>query len=624
MAQPQSETRSIKILEKTYQLPILGGKDLQRLQGEIQARQDAIKSGEAIVRSEQTVEVGGLFGLGKRTERRVVKRRQKLDVEQRFRTLELQIRDYKQLMGLLQRHKVDYQRFFGQLSQEIGQVIGRKCEKIAALEQKRAALEERQRPKQNQAVLQAIQQQKHQLLDSLVMMDKAAVLMLKKIDLISEGIQKLTDDNQLQQQLLARLMAELKDYKEVYELQQEIQQVQAEIAEMTEVALNFEQYLRDYLGPFQALIADAAQVDGDLARTVEEIKNLAEELMGSEGFFSLANSEEISESILNFQVAGAQRQYRIEEALEDAQSQGPAANFRASQLSDQAVAAISVSDCIATIQDHVAQRLQQVQSLVTVEVEAIDSSEFDLGVSTGTGTELERLDLGNGVELVLVSVPAGRFWMGSEQYDTEKPVHEVALPGFLMGETPVTQAQYQAVMGQNPAHFQGDLHRPVESVSWANAMAFCQTLSQQTGRRVHLPSEAEWEYACRAGSQMAYCFGNDESQLRDYAWYGESSSKGSTHPVRQKKANAWGLYDMHGNVWEWCGDDWHRSYKGKPKQLKEDGTVTWLSSDKPAAKLLRGGSWGLNSRNCRCAQRGRVQQDKRRHNIGFRVAIFLS
>jgi formylglycine-generating enzyme required for sulfatase activity len=636
----KSDTRRIKILENTYELPVLAGENLKQIQEGIRERQQAIQSGEALVRTEQTVEVGGILGFGRRTERRVVKRRQKLDVEQRFRTLELQIRDYNQLMELLKQHKAAYQRFFGQLSQEIGHVIGRKCQEIAGLEQERTVLEQNAQSKQNHALLQMAQQQKRQLLDSLLLMDKAAVLMLKKIDLISKGIQKLTQDSELQKDLLSRLISELKDYKQAYALQKKIQNLQQEIAQMTEVAINFEQYLREYLGPFQELISDAARVDGDLARTVEEIRSLAEDLMGSEGFFNLRGSDQISESILNFQAIGFQRQDRIEDALYAAQNQRiSVGSFQASQLSDQAVAALSIADSIATIQSHVSQRLQGLQSTVTVDVEAIEEEEFKLFPGVGDGPE--RISLGSGIELVMLPIPAGSFQMGSNKDNSEKPIHEVYVPSFYLAETPITQAQYQAIMGENPSRFKdGDWrNRPVENVSWDDAVAFCEKLAKETGKPFRLPTEAEWEYACRAGTTTPFFFGETivPSQVNYDGNYpygnapkGEYRQRTVEVKFREFSPNTWGLWQMHGNVWEWCADQWHKNYNEKPKELKQDGSIAWthtstglLSSSDGSIRLLRGGSWSRNARSCRSAFRVRLGRDERGNFCGFRVAASL-
>jgi formylglycine-generating enzyme required for sulfatase activity len=634
----KSDTRRIKILENTYELPVLAGENLKRIQEGIRERQQAIQSGkqvfERIVEEtvpEETLVIvpGKWFGLGKRTERRVVNQVKQrvvtqtktLNVEERFRTLESQVRDYDQLMGLLKQYKVAYQRFFGQLSQEIGHVIGRKCQEIAGLEQERTVLEQNAQSKQNHALLQMAQQQKRQLLDSLLLMDKAAVLMLKKIGLISQGIQKLTQDSELQKDLLSRLISELEDYKQAYALQKKIQNLQQEIAKMTEVAINFEQYLRDYLGPFQELISDAARVDGDLARTVEEIRSLAEDLMGSEGFFNLRGSDEISESILNFQAIGFQRQDRIEDALYAAQNRGiSVGSFQANQLSDQAVAALSIADSIATIQGHVSQRLQGLQSTVT--------------------GEPEQLNLGS-IELVMLPIPAGGFQMGSDSGDNdEKPIHEVYIPGFYLAETPITQAQYQAIMGANPSHFQdGDWqNRPVENVSWDDAVTFCKKLGEQTGKPFRLPTEAEWEYACRAGTTTHFSFGETivPSQVNyngNYP-YEKSAPKGEyrNETVEVKfgefSPNDWGLWQMHGNVWEWCADQWYQNYGEKPEDLKQDGSIAWTFEntglsplfDDESIRPLRGGSWNNGARRCRSAIRYGCYQDERNNNYGFRVA----
>ena len=204
-------------------------------------------------------------------------------------------------------------------------------------------------------------------------------------------------------------------------------------------------------------------------------------------------------------------------------------------------------------------------------------------------------DIPGGVKLEMVAIPGGSFMMGSDKFDDEKPIHKVAVKPFHMGKYEVTQAQWKAVMGNNPSKFKGD-DLPVETVSWNDAQEFCKKLSRMTGKKYRLPTEAEWEYACRAGSTGKYCFGDDESLLKDYAWYSKNSD-GRTHPVGQKKPNAWGLYDMHGNVWEWCED----GYDEKPG--------------------LRGGSWDYDGGFCRSAYRDPYEPGFRDIAFGFRVVV---
>jgi len=212
-------------------------------------------------------------------------------------------------------------------------------------------------------------------------------------------------------------------------------------------------------------------------------------------------------------------------------------------------------------------------------------------------------------------IPAGTFLMGSPESEKDRQKdetqHEVTISKpFYMGVTPVTQAQYQAVMGNNPSGFKGDT-LPVEQVSWDNAVAFCQRLGAKDGKHYRLPSEAQWEYACRAGTTTAYYTGNDEIALNAAGWYRGNSDQ-QTHPVAQKKPNAWGLYDMHGNVWQWCADWFADNYVAADKT---DPTGPANGS----LRVLRGGSWHNHSSNCRAANHDKYPPDSRGHNVGFRV-----
>jgi eukaryotic-like serine/threonine-protein kinase len=221
----------------------------------------------------------------------------------------------------------------------------------------------------------------------------------------------------------------------------------------------------------------------------------------------------------------------------------------------------------------------------------------------------------NGVPMEMILVPGNKFQMGSldsEGDDSERPRHEVKVPPFYCSKFPVTQKQWQAVMKNNPSAFKGaDL--PVETVSWNDAKAFCSNLLQLTGKAYRLPSEAEWEYACRAGSTSKWYFGDDEGLLKQYAWY-DKNSESKTHPVGQRRPNAFGLYDMHGNVWEWCEDTWHNNYDRAPK----DGS-SWLSGGESSYRVLRGSSWGLDEWFCRAATRYWDAPGDRSNLIGFRV-----
>jgi len=210
----------------------------------------------------------------------------------------------------------------------------------------------------------------------------------------------------------------------------------------------------------------------------------------------------------------------------------------------------------------------------------------------------------------MVQIPAGRFTMGDEKEIDATP-HEVSVSSFYMDAHLVTQAQYQAVMGENPSRWKGS-DNPVEQMRWSDTAKYCNARSKLEGLQpcydlntwecnfeangYRLPTEAEWEYACRAGTQTAYSFGNDPSKLKDYAWFDQNAG-GKPHPVGQKPANPWGLYDMHGNVWEWCNDFYKVDYYQESPKENPKGPKTGDT------KVVRGGAWKFSAETCRCAYR---------------------
>jgi formylglycine-generating enzyme required for sulfatase activity len=247
-----------------------------------------------------------------------------------------------------------------------------------------------------------------------------------------------------------------------------------------------------------------------------------------------------------------------------------------------------------------------------------------------------REELGEGVALTMLKIPAGSFLMGSpegepERFDDEGPQHEVTLGAFWMAQTPITQAQWRTVaawqklerdLKPDPAQFKG-ANRPVERVSWHDAQEFCRRLSQRTGQRYGLPSEAQWEYACRAGSTTPFHFGASLTpELANYDGNNcyvngpKGPNRGQTTEVASFPANDWGLHDMHGNVWEWCEDHWHDSYN-----LAPGDDQPWLIAAAAAneQKLLRGGSWIGDPGDCRSAYRSHDEAVSDDDDVGFRV-----
>ncbi len=252
-------------------------------------------------------------------------------------------------------------------------------------------------------------------------------------------------------------------------------------------------------------------------------------------------------------------------------------------------------------------------------------------------------DLDNDISLEMVEIPSGDFKMGSPKEekgsrDSERPQREVRVSSFFMGKFEVTQAQWRAVaklpqvkreLKPEPSHFKGD-NRPVEQVSWNDAVEFCARLSKHTGRKYRLPSEAEWEYACRAGTTTVFHFGEtitgnlaNYNASNVYANEPKGKYRQETDPVGQSPANAFGLYDMHGNVLEWCLDDWHSNYE----RASTDGSalINSNNNNRSQFQVLRGGSWYSYPGSCRSACRDDyVVPNRRNYGIGFRVVCAMA
>ena len=251
-----------------------------------------------------------------------------------------------------------------------------------------------------------------------------------------------------------------------------------------------------------------------------------------------------------------------------------------------------------------------------------------LGVGASISSAQPPKEITNSIGMKLVLIPKGTFMMGSPESEQgrkqDETQHEVTISkDYYLGVYEVTQAQYEKVMGKNRSHFQGAIvgnenaDLPVENVSWHDAVEFCKKLSdlpeeKKAGRVYRLPTEAQWEYACRAGSKTAYSFDDEEGLLPEHGWFKRNSSN-RTHTVGLLEPNAWGLYDMHGNVWEWCSD----LYGDYPKGALSDPT----GPKEGSFRVYRGGGWYFGAAFCRSAIRFRNDPSIRNVDLGFRLAL---
>jgi formylglycine-generating enzyme required for sulfatase activity len=231
------------------------------------------------------------------------------------------------------------------------------------------------------------------------------------------------------------------------------------------------------------------------------------------------------------------------------------------------------------------------------------------------------LDLGRGVTMEFVLIPAGSFVMGSDENTgegDESPAHRVTITRpFYLGKTEVTQEQWTAVMGTNPSALRG-AQLPVDNVSWNDCQRFLAQLGAKTGRKFALPTEAQWEYACRAGTTTPWSFGASEGAAPAHAWLAENAS-GAAHPVGTKPPNAWGLHDMHGNVWEWCAD-WYAKHTYDDKNTVDPAGPAAATG----SRVLRGGAWGDAPDGVRSAVRNCLGPAETHDGIGFRCVMLAT
>lgn len=334
-----------------------------------------------------------------------------------------------------------------------------------------------------------------------------------------------------------------------------------------------------------------------------------------------------------------QQAQRLQQEQERTQQQSQQAELR--ELPETQSLQVSQPKSPSVIQTNIQTNIQTQQFEFEFATIIVKSGCLDTGKTCEINRHRGRAeffteDLGNDALLEMVAIPGGQFLMGSpenepERFDYESPQHTVIIQPFYMGKFPVTQAQWQAVAGlpkveidlnPNPSSFKG-ANRPVESVSWDDAIEFCNRLSHKTGKLYRLPSEAEWEYACRAGTTTPFHFG--ETITTDLANYNgnyiyasgpKGESRQQTTEVGKFPPNAFGLYDMHGNIWEWCQDAWHDSYERAPAD-----STAWMSENDNNYRLVRGGSWNAYPWLCRSANRNGVARVARSNRVGFRVVV---
>lgn len=612
---------SIKLLNQTYELPAIATERFYALRKQLHARQQVIQTGKR-------PRGWGLLRLGSVN----------LSHEDYFQELAGLVSDYEAIIAGLQEGKVAYERFFASLAAGVRDAVSSRVVMLRQLEQDRQTFYKSASALQDEALTQLGQQQAEQLLQAVRLLGQAALLLLKKVALCRDGLRKLSDDQTLQQQVLSKLIGHLDTQRPAYELQRRIDQAAREVAQMAEVALQFEGYMREHFGPLQTLLEQVVQADESLHRAVTEIETITQEMLQERSLSFLARTDNVEERWLEFLVSSHIKRDRLADILNRVEREdGVTAELDSTIAVGGSATVLETLDNIETFVDLRLTRLVPepiahptdsdiAQPEPAAHAHPIDPLRPPQRRSSSTAVHAhptasdvaqpEPAARARPTDPEMVYLPGGRFIMGTENgSEDETPLHLVTLSPFSIGKYPVTFAEYdtfcEATDREKPGDRWGRERRPVIYVSWHDALAYCEWLSEQTGQHYRLPGEAEWEYAARGGTQTTDDFGDNADRFGAYGWYSENSG-GTAHPVGGKPPNGLGVYDLSGNVWEWVAD-WYGAYSSDPANDPTGPSTGYY-------KVIRGGSYSISIRDYRPTRRGSVPPGSSFRYVGFRLA----
>ncbi len=560
--------------------------------------------------------------------------------DERFQQLSRLVRNYQQLIDELYRSQASYQRFFAELAAGVQHALGEKREELQTLEQERQRSYQDALALQDDTLVQLAQEDEARLLQGVRLLGQAALLLLKKIAICQGSLSRLATDQERQRQILLELIGHLDRHYQAYDRRKRIDKVVREVAEIAEVAIEFEAYMRQQLMPLQDLLDHVVKIDATLHHAMTEIEELTQCMLQQETLFtpemvSPHHLTQFDTQLLDFLTSGQLKKERLAELWEQLRHHDKINIDTEISLLPNSPSDHPIPDALDNIERLVDLHLTPLisdEKQVTphrlptpwhllskpTDIRKVTSTKTLWRTLTTTADQFSSrvLHAAYGLNLELVLIPAGTCQIGSTVFDDEQPLHDVRISQpFYLGKYPVVQAQWEAIMGYQSSSLTGisGARRPVENVSWEDAQLFISKLNTLEGhQKYRLPTEAEWEYAARATSTTAYGFGDTPEQLRKYAWYADNSDR-QPHPVGRLKPNAWGLHDMLGNVWEWV-QDWYEA-TGYASHLAQDpqGALTGTY------RVTRGGGWDSYAGDCRLASRNVEYPDGRHQSLGFRL-----